>query len=226
MKKRIGILGGISYESTIMYYESILRKYYEKNRDYYYPEIVIYSLNFQKFTDFENRNKKEYIKYIMEGIAALENAGADFIVMAANSPHAVFDEVEKRAAVPLLSIVKVTAERAHQQGMKTLLLLGIKATMQSSFYQNVCRKHGITVIVPSPEQQDDIEKIIFEELVVGLIREESRKTICDIIMGYDVDGVILGCTELPLLVRHKDLDKGLLNTAEIHAEAALNYALA
>ena len=115
--------------------------------------------------------------------------------------------------------------RSIQQGMKTLLLLGIKATMQSSVYQDVCGKHTITVIVPSPDQQDDIEKIIFEELVVGVIREESRKTICDIITEYNVDGVILGCTELPLLVRQKDVDKGLLNTGEIHVEAALDYAL-
>jgi aspartate racemase len=223
--KRIGIVGGISYESTLVYYELICKKYYERYRDYSYPEIVIVSLNFEKFTNFENNDRTRYIEYLVEGIKSLENAGAAFVIMAANSPHVVFDEVEKRAAVPLLSIVEVTAERAHQQGMKTLLLLGIKATMQSSVYQDVCKKHSITVIVPSPDQQDDIEKIIFEELVVGVIREESRTTICDIIMGYDVDGVILGCTELPLLVRQKDVDKGLLNTGEIHGEAALDYAL-
>jgi aspartate racemase len=224
MTKRIGILGGISYESTITYYELILEKYYKRKRDYHYPEIVVFSLDFQKFTDFENDSRHQYISYIMEGIEALEKAGADFILMAANSPHAVFDEVKKRSEVPLLSIVTATAEKAAEKGMETLLLLGITATMQSSFYQDVCRDYGIRIVVPSQKEQDVINRIIFEELVIGIFKEESKQNLLSIIRRYEVDGVILGCTELPLILNQK-IEVPLLNTVEIHVEAALNYAL-
>jgi len=226
MTKRIGILGGISYESTVKYYELIHRKYYEKKRDYNYPEIVIFSLDFQKFTNFENENNKRmYIKYILEGINSLEKAGAEFVLMAANSPHAVFEELEILSNIPLLSIVKVTAEKAKQEGMKKLLLLGIKFTMQSSFYQDACKKLGIEVIVPTEDEQNDINRIIFDELVIGIFKNESKNKLLEIIGNYEVDGVILGCTELPLILKQKDTDVKLLDTLEIHAEAALNYSL-
>ena len=225
MKKRIGILGGISYESTIKYYELICAKYYETVGDYFYPEIVIFSLNFQKFTNFELEGTPHYIEYILEGIKSLEKAGADFVIMAANSPHAVFTEVEEKSNLPVLSIVEVTAERAKKEGMRTLLLLGIKFTMQSSFYQDVCKKFRITVVVPSHEQQNSIDRIIFNELARGILKEESRKRIIDIIESYEADGVILGCTELPLLITQKDVKKPLLDTVELHVEAALKYAL-
>lgn len=223
--KRIGILGGISHESTAKYYEIIHKKYYEKYKDYYYPEIVVFSLNFQKFTDFENSSKKDYIKYIMEGITSLEKAGAEFIVIAANSPHIVFEDVEKRSKVPLLSIVEVAAEKAHKERMKNLLLLGIMVTMQSSFYQDVCKKYGITVVTPSSNEQDNINRIIFDELVISIVTDKSKKNLIEIINNYKVDGVILGCTELPLLLNQEDVDVPLLNTLELHAEAALDYAL-
>jgi aspartate racemase len=223
-KKRIGILGGISYTSTIKYYEVILTTYYQRYNNYYYPEIVIFSLDFQKFTDFENENEKKYIEYIMEGIVALEKAGAECVVMAANSPHAVFEEIERQSNIPLLSIVEVTARKAVKKGMKILLLLGIKFTMQSLFYEKVCKKYGITVVVPSAQEQDEINAIIFDELVISVFKEESKKRIVDIIRSYQVDGVILGCTELPLLL-NEDIGVPVLDTLELHAEAALSYSL-
>lgn len=224
--KRIGILGGISYESTIKYYEFILGKYYERKKDYYYPEVLIFSFDFQKFTDFENnKDMAGYIGYVMEGVRSLEAAGADFLLMAANSPHAVFDQVEKQARVPMLSIVKVVAEKAKSLGLKKVLLLGIKFTMQSSFYQEACKALGIEVVTPSEEEQNEVNRIIFDELVIGRFKEESRKRLLEIIEGYDVEGVILGCTELPLILKGGDSRKKLLNTLELHAEAALEKAM-
>ena len=138
---RIGILGGMSYESTIKYYDLILEKYYEKFNDYNYPELFIFSLNFQKLTDYElGNNKAKYVEYLTSGIKSLENGGVSFIVMAANSPHAVYEDLDKLAKVPILSIVKATAEKAQQEKMKKLLLLGIKFTMQSTFYQEHCKE--------------------------------------------------------------------------------------
>lgn len=223
-KKRIGILGGISYASTIKYYEVILTKYFEQYNNYYYPEIVIFSLDFQKFTDFENENEKKYIEYIMEGIFALEKAGVECIVMAANSPHAVFEKVNARSNVPLVSIVDATAQKAVEKGLRTLLLLGIKFTMQSFFYEKVFKQYGISIVVPSVQEQDEINTIIFDELVIGVFKEESKKRVVDIIKSYQVAGVILGCTELPLLLRG-DIGVTVLDTLEIHAEAALVYSL-
>ena len=123
IKKRIGILGGISHESTIEYYDIIHKKYFQRFGNYYYPEIVIFSMDFQKFTDTENNgNEKKHVEYMVEGINALDKAGADFVIMAANSPHAYFDTVKKQVKVPMISIAEVTAKRAKDKGMKKLLL--------------------------------------------------------------------------------------------------------
>ena len=226
MAKRIGILGGISHESTVKYYELIHEKYFEKHGDYHYPEVVVFSLNFQRFTDLENSGDVEgYVEYIMEGIESLEKAGADFILMAANSPHAVFDDVQAMSHVPLISIVDVVADAAEKDGLGSLLLTGIKFTMQSTFYQAACGRRGIEVVTPAEAEQVEIDRIIFDELVVGGFKEESRRRFLEIIGGYDVDGVILGCTELPLLVNQKDADIRLMNTLELHVEAALDHSL-
>lgn len=226
MEKRIGILGGISHESTLRYYELIHEKYYRRRGDYHYPEVVVFSLDFQRFTDLENEGDTEgYTDYIMEGVRSLEKAGAEFVVMAANSPHAVFDEIQERAVVPLISIVEVTAEEARREGLRTLLLLGIRFTMRSTFYREVCGRHGIEVVTPSEEEQVEINRIIFDELVLGIISDKSRQRLLEIIGGHDVDGVILGCTELPLIMGQEDTEVRVLDTVELHVEAMLDYSL-
>ena len=223
---RIGILGGMSYESTIKYYTRILEKYYQKKQDYAYPEIVIFSLNFQRVIDLEHgNNKDEYIDYLMEGIKSLEKAGANFILMAANSPHAVYEDLIQLAKVPILSIVKATAEKAQRENLSKLLLLGIKFTMQSSFYQEFFAKLNMRIITPSELEQDTINQIIFDELVIGNYTEESKHKLLNIISNYGIDGVILGCTELPLILQQKDTNIKLLDTVEVHVEAALKHYL-
>ena len=226
MTKRIGILGGISAASTSAYYDELIKRYYERRHDYSYPEIVIFSLNFQRFTDLEDSGDREgYVAEIITGVTALEGAGVDFMLMAANSPHAVFGEVERRAAVPLLSIVEVTADAAAERGMGKLLLLGIRFTMESTFYQEACESRGISVVVPSREEQDRVNAIIFDELARSIVEEDSRRTLLSIIERYPVDGVILGCTELPLILKQEDTAIPLLSTLDLHVEAALDYAL-
>jgi len=224
--KRIGILGGMSHESTIKYYNLILQKYYDKYQDYNYPEILIYSLNFQKVIDYElGDDEGIYVKYLMTGINSLQNGGADYIVMAANSPHAVYDDLVRQSKVPILSIVEATAEKAQQEKLNKLLLLGIKFTMQSSFYQKVFAKLNMRIITPSEPEQDTINQIIFDELVIGNFTEASKQKLLRIINSYEVDGVILGCTELPLILQQKDTNIILLDTVEVHVEAALKYYL-
>ncbi|MFX0155547.1 MAG: aspartate/glutamate racemase family protein [Candidatus Hodarchaeota archaeon] len=223
---RIGILGGMSYESTIKYYDLLLERYYEKFNDYNYPEILIFSLNFQKVISYElSGNREKYIEYLMSGIKSLEKGGVAFIVMAANSPHTVYNELENLSEVPILSIVKATFEKARKKKMKKLLLLGIKFTMQNTFYQDYFNKFGTQVITPSDEEQNIIDKMIFDELVIGFFKQESKDNLLRIINQYHVDGVILGCTELPLILTQNDTKKELLDTVEIHVDATLDYYL-
>ena len=226
MAKRIGIIGGISHASTIKYYEFILKKYYARNRNYHYPEVVIFSLDLAKLVGFEERGDIDgYIRYLATGIKSLEKAEAEFILIAANSPHAVFDVLQKKASVPLLSIVEITAMEAKRLKMKKLLLIGIKHTMQSPFYHDVFAKHGMEVITPSEEEQEEINAIIFKEFVLGIYKNATRNKLLNIINSYDEDGVILGCTELSLAINQEDTKIKLLNTLELHALAALDYSL-
>jgi len=224
--KKIGILGGMSYESTIKYYDLLLQKYYNEFNDYNYPEILIYSLNFQKVIDYELGNDKtKYIDYLMNGINSLQNGGAQFVIMAANSPHAVYDELTQNAEIPILSIVEATAGKALEMGLNKLLLIGIKFTMQSSFYQRIFENNNMQVITPVDIEQDIIDKIIFDELVIGKFKNESKQKLLEIIHNYKVDGVILGCTELPLILNKNDTNTTLLDTIEIHVETTLKYAM-
>jgi len=225
MAKRIGILGGISHESTARYYNLIHEKYYARRGDYHYPEVVVYSLDFQRFTDHENGDRDTYIEYIMHGVRGLEAAGAELVVMAANSPHSVYDDVSRMARVPVLSITDVTLLRARDLGLRRLLLLGIKHTMQGTFYQEAGRSHGIHVVTPGEREQEEVDRIVFDELVIGVTRDESRGRLLDIVDAYPVDGVILGCTELPMLLRRGDGRLPMLDTVEIHVEAVLDHAL-
>ncbi|MCI1946455.1 aspartate/glutamate racemase family protein [Clostridium luticellarii] len=224
--KKIGILGGISSASTIQYYKTILDMYYKKFSDYYYPEIIISSLNFQYFTDLENRHKtSEYINYIINGINSLQRSGADFVIMAANSPHSVFHSIKQQIDLPVLSIVDTAAEECSRLKLKKVLLTGIKYTMQSSFYQKGFESCGIEVLTPSEKHQDEINSIIFSELVLNRVTENARENFRKILSSYDVDGVILGCTELPLLLNQKDMKLPLIDTLKLHCKAALSYAL-
>jgi aspartate racemase len=222
MKKRIGILGGISYESTKNYYELIHKKYYDIKKDYYYPEVIIYSLNFQKFTDYENTDSEKYLSYIISGLKGLETTQVDFIIMAANSPHSVYSQLIDRIKTPVYSIADAVIAKAKEKNLKKILLLGIKHTMDSEFYPNAGKSSGIEVIVPKEEDKLIVDKIIFHELCIGEINNTSKSILLNIISKNNVDGVILGCTELPQIIQDNDLKIEILNTLELHVEYAIN----
>ncbi len=228
--KKIGILGGISAASTVQYYNKILDLYYEIKKDYYYPEICIESLNFQYFTDFENRNDMDgYKEYIMKGIRNLESAGSDIIIMSANSPHSVFHAIEKEASVPMLSIVDSVGKYARKNKMKKLLLTVIKYTMQGSFYRDELKSQGIEVISPSDGDQDIINHIIFDELARNNIKASSQERFLSIVekysARYSLDGVILGCTELPMLAGTITGPVPFIDSLAIHCADTLHYVL-
>lgn len=226
MKRTIGIVGGISPASTLEYYRSITSMYYERNRDYYYPEIVIKSINLGFYLDLEKDGKhEEFASYISGAVESLAAGGAEFGILASNSSHSVFEEVSARSPIPLISIVDVTAGEALRLGLKKTLLTGIKLTMAGTFYQTGFSRVGLEMIVPSQEHQDEIDRIISEELVLGRFDRTSRTRFLDITSAYDVDGVVLGCTELPLLVGEPPTGRPFLDTLHLHAEAALKHSL-
>ena len=226
MWKRIGIVGGISHESTAAYYQRLHARYYQLEGNYHYPEVIVYSLDFQRFTDLEEGDDRQAtVDYILTGLRALERAGADLGLMAANSPHAVYGDLEALSPLPLISIVEVTAREAARLGLGRLLLLGIRFTMEGSFYAEAFRQQGLAIVTPDTADRELINSIIFEELVVGRVEASSRQRLLEIIGRYDVEGVILGCTELPLLLKEGDAAAPLLNTLDLHVEAALDLAL-
>lgn len=220
---RIGILGGISHESTREYYDLIHRKHYARYGNCHYPEVVIFSLDFQKFTDFENSDPDSYLRYILEGVQGLEACHVDCIAMAANSPHSVYGQVNERTPTPMLSIAEAVMDRAGERALTRLLLLGIRHTMDATFYPEAGQARGIGVTVPTEEEKTLVDDIIFSELCLGRITDSARQKLVGIINRHEVDGVILGCTELPLIISEGDVDIAVLNTMDIHVEAIMDY---
>ena len=229
MHKRIGILGGMSPESTIEYYQYITRTYTQRYGDYAYPEVLIYSVSFQSYVDWPEQDRWDLVAQDLSDAARrLEKAGADVIVIATNTMHLVVDEVQANVTVPVLSLLDVVADAVLARGMRTVGLLGTRFAMEKGFYQDALARRGITVLVPDEVDRAYVNTVIYDELVAGQIRDESRAryvAIIDKLAGQGAEGVILGCTEIPLLVRKGDVDLPLFDTTILHAEAALEYAL-
>jgi len=229
MHRRIGILGGMSPESTVEYYQYITRTYSERYGDYGYPEVLIYSVSFQPYVDWPNEERWDLVAQgLIEAARRLEAAGAEFIVIATNTMHLVFDEVEDSVAVPMLSLLDAVADAILEMGIGTVGLLGTKFTMEKPFYRDALAAQGIKVLVPEKADREYVNRVIYDELATGQIRDESRAGYVQVIEKLAHEGaeaVILGCTEIPLLVGEEDVGLPLLDTTLIHAEATLNYAL-
>ncbi|RLC91067.1 MAG: aspartate racemase [Chloroflexi bacterium] len=229
MHKKIGILGGMSPESTSEYYEYITHTYTERFGDYGYPEIIIYSVSFQPYVDWPNDGRWDLVAQgLSEAAQRLEAAGADFIIIATNTMHLVFDQVQASVNVPMLSLLDAVGEAILARGMSAVGLLGTKSTMEKTFYQDALARKGITVLTPDAGDREYVNSVIYNELVAGQIRDESRAGFVNIIQKLaerGAEGVVPGCTEIPLLISEADAGIPLFDTTTIHAEAALNYAL-
>lgn len=229
MHKKIGIIGGLSPESTVSYYLHITRTYVERYGDYGYPEILIYSVNLENYHCWRSENRWDLVaENLIDAAKSLQKAGADFGLIATNTMHKVFDVVQNAVSLPLIHLVDVTALKAQEMGLKKLGLLGTQYTMSDGFYHEKISQFGLNVIVPHSEDQKIIHKIIVEELVQGKLLEDSRSEYIRIInklTSKGAEGIILGCTEIPLLIKQNDSSVPILDTAIIHAEAALERAL-
>jgi aspartate racemase len=225
--KTLGMIGGVGPESTIDYYQNIIRLYREQQRDGSYPHVVINSIDLKKGLDFMAANDLAGMaEYLLKEIQKLARAGADFGLISANTPHIVFDEVASKSPVPLISIVEATCAAAKARKLKRLALFGTRYTMRATFYPKVFAREGIKIVLPDAREQDYIHEKYLNELVPGKFLPETRAGLLAIVDRMkeknEIDGVILAGTELPLILRDAE-HKGIpfLDTTEIHCRAAV-----
>ena len=227
--KRIGILGGTSPESTVSYYERITHEYTRRFGDHAYPEILIYSVSFQTFVDWQQTgNWGTMAEKMIEIFHTLSQAGAEIGLIAANTLHHVFDEVEQESSIPLLHIADATAQAIQAKGLENVALLGTRYTMEGTFYQDRLSRYGIVSMTPDEQEREIVHRVVYEELARGIVKPESKAkfiAIIDRLAKEGAEGAVLGCTEIPLLVQDGDCAIPLFDTAVIHADAALEEAL-
>ena len=222
----VGIVGGLGPESTIDYYRRILEAW-EREDPSSAPSIVIDSLDVQRALHLVATDRPALVEYLLASLRRLAGAGVDFIAMTANTPHIVFDELAARSAIPLVSIVEVCAEEARRRGLARLALLGTRFTMDAPFYPEVCARYGVAIVTPDVEDRAWVHERYVGELLKGEFREDTRREFVSLVEGLrdeeGIDGVILGGTELPLLLTGPVV-AGLpaLDTTALHVAAIVD----
>ncbi|MEI7430954.1 MAG: aspartate/glutamate racemase family protein [Betaproteobacteria bacterium] len=228
--KTIGLIGGMSWESTIPYYRQINETIKQHLGGLHSAKIVLYSVDFHEIERLQHAGDWEATGAILaEAARSLEKAGADFLVVCTNTMHKVAPEIEAAVAIPLLHIADPTAIAIMQDGYKTVGLLGTRFTMEQAFYRDrLSERHGLKVIIPNDEDRETIHRIIYQELCLGVVLPESRNAYRRIMENLALQGaqaIILGCTEISLLVSQADSRIPLFDTTAIHAKAAALAAL-
>ena len=229
--KTLGMIGGVGPESTVDYYKNIIGMYRERKPDGSYPQFVINSIDLQKGVDFlEANDLAGMAEFLLHEIEKLPHAGAEFGIIAANTPHIVFDDIAPKLPIPFISIVEAACDYAKARVLKRLALFGTRYTMQADFYQKAFRREGIDLVVPETKDQDYIHEKYFAELVPGIFLPETRSGLLAVVdrmkAKIDIEGVLLAGTELALILRG-DSHNGvaLLDTGKIHCQAAVNEML-
>jgi aspartate racemase len=228
--KTAGLIGGMSWESTVPYYRIINRVVGETLGGLHSAKMVVYSVDFEEIELLQHAGRwTEAGEILVAAGRAVQRAGADFLVLCTNTMHKVAPQLEAAVDLPLLHIADATATRVKAAGSRRVGLLGTKFTMEEDFYRGrLERAHGLEVLVPGPEQRETVHRVIYEELCRGKVLDESRLQYQQIVGDLVVrgaEGVILGCTEIGLLLGPRDAGVPLFDTAQIHAEAAARYSL-
>jgi len=228
MMKRIGLIGGMGPESTLDYYREIINAFKDDAGDLNYPEILIYSVNLSDFLRFMKIKAYDRIVDLLLGkITALHRAGADFAAITANTPHLLFDEILAKSPLPLISIVEATCQEAVRRDLKRPGLLGTGFTMNATFYQEVFGRQGIDIVLPDQAEKEIINMKLFGEIELGIFKDETRELLVKImarmVRDQQIDSVILGCTEFPLILSEREYaGVPMLNTTRIHVDAIVN----
>lgn len=224
--KKIGLVGGISWVSTADYYKFINEGINKKAGGLNFAECIIYSLN---FADVQEKTWTNAYGLLLNACECLKRSGVDAIALCANTAHLFADKLQEAIQLPFIHIVTETANVINKNGLKTIGLLGTKFTMEMDFYRNKLEDNGITVLTPeTQETRDYIQFTIKEELGRGLINEETKKkyiSIANNLVNRGAEGIVLGCTEIPLLIGQQDFSIPVFGTTKIHADAIVDYAL-
>ena len=227
--KTIGLIGGMSWESTVTYYKIINETVKERLGGFHSGKILLYSVDFAEIEECQAKGEWEKSAEILsEAAENLEKAGADFIVICTNTMHKVAGKIQENIKIPVIHIADATAHKLKQDGILKTALLGTKYTMTQDFYKEKLRENGIEVLVPEEKDIEIVNHVIYEELCLGKILDSSKKEYIRIIDGLKekgAQGVILGCTEIGLLISQKDSPLPVYDTTEIHALSACEKAL-
>lgn len=222
--KTIGLIGGMSWESTVTYYQVINETVKKELGGLHSAKCILYSVDFDEIEKYQSAGEwNKSAEVLAQAASALERAGADFIVICTNTMHKVAPEISRKITVPLLHIADMTAIELKKSNIKKVGLLGTKYTMQQAFYKNVLQANGIEVIVPDDAGIEVVNSIIYDELCIGKISAQSKTAYLRIISELSnkgAQGIILGCTEIGLLVKQSDTTVPLFDTALIHAQNA------
>jgi aspartate racemase len=230
MMKTIGLLGGMSWESTVLYYQVLNKGVRDRLGGLHSAKILLHSVDFAEIEQCQVRGQWDVAGTKLAAAAlGLEQAGADMILICTNLMHKIAPVIEEHIGIPLLHIADAAGRVIRSKGLKKVGLLGARYTMEENFYrQRLREKYNLDVIIPDKDAREYIHKIIFDELCVGQFTGTARQNylkIIDKLKAAGAEGVILGCTEIPLLIQQQDLDLPLFNTAELHAKYALEYSL-
>jgi aspartate racemase len=228
--KTIGLIGGMSWESSIEYYRIINEVTRTKLGGLHSARSVLYSVDFAEVEVLQHQDRWAEAAELLTGAARnLEKGGADFIVLCTNTMHKVADEIQASIKIPFLHIADATAQRVKESGIQRIGLLGTRFTMEEEFYKSrLITEYGLDVRVPTAQERELIHRVIYDELVVGRIEQKSKEqyiAIMEQLVAQGAEGIILGCTEIGLLVHQEDSQVPLFDTTRIHAEAAVEYAL-
>ncbi|ELO4021620.1 aspartate/glutamate racemase family protein [Vibrio fluvialis] len=228
--KTIGMIGGMSWESTLSYYKAINEGVKAELDGLNSAQICLYSVNFEPIEKLQHEGKwDETAQLLAQAAKSVEAGGADFLLICTNTMHKVAPEIEAQISIPILHIADATAKQLQQDGIKRVGLLGTRFTMEQEFYKGrLQQQFGIDVLIPDAEQRQQVHRVIYEELCLGTIRPESRAQYVEIVEDLHRRGaqaVILGCTEIALLIQQHDTDVPLYDTTKIHAEQAVQLAL-
>ena len=228
--KTIGLIGGMSWESSSHYYSLVNRMVKERLGGFHSAKVLLHSVDFGEVEPRQRAGRWDELgKLLNQAALALERGGADFVVVCANTMHKVADELMAGVRIPLLHIADVTAAQVKAAGIRRVGLLGTRYTMEQDFYRGrLAARHGLEVLVPEPGDQAEVNRVIFEELVLGRVEASSRsryQVVVDRLARSGAQGVIAGCTEIGMLLSPSDVALPLFDTTEIHARAAVDLAL-
>jgi aspartate racemase len=225
----MGLIGGMSWESSASYYRIINEEIKARRGGLHSAQCVLYSVDFEEIEAFQRNNEWDQAGSVLGKAArSLELAGAEFVLLCTNTMHKVAQQIQGHIGIPLLHIADSTATEVLNEGIQTIGLLGTKYTMEQHFYKSRLEERGIRVLIPDDDDREIINRVIFQELCLGSLRENSRLQFRRIIKGLinaGAEGVILGCTEIGLLVQQEDSKVPLFDTTLIHAQGAVDYAL-